>query len=104
MRNHFIALPTKWDVTPKDVIEAAELVGQDYEEVLEDGIMRINPNLIAEYHEGGNKNQYTVISLNGSTYRINLNIREFEVRLQEFYLNVARLQEITLQKSYEQHR
>ena len=74
-----LELPTKWDMTTDEDRKNAELMGKNPEDVekIEDGFMYVNVSQIAAINESDIP-ENSVIRMNGSSYRINLTLKDLK--------------------------
>ena len=80
----YLKLPIKWDVTPKETVQAAEISGIDYDLELEDGFMFVNPDSIT-YICDSTTDDTCCIGINGECRRIDLPMNVLYKKIEEFY-------------------
>lgn len=80
----YLKLPIKWDVTPEDVKQAAEISGKDYDPEYEDDFIYVNPEHIA-FICTSSENDCCCIGINSETKRIDLPMNVLYKKIEEFY-------------------
>lgn len=80
----FIKFPTKWDVTPDEVTENAEKFGIDYEPVIKEGFIYVDPDHISAINDSS-LDGCSTIRFGDNVYTLTISLDELISRLNIFY-------------------